>query len=119
MSKPMHTQAAIPHPSGKHSPDMPVPVDTRYQVAVTCGAHAASGFMAEDASVSLQAHLPASLAFFLRQSKQSADVLGVAFDDYRQALTDAFVAGYLGRIQQELRLIRPSPHRQQPGCPVH
>jgi hypothetical protein len=89
-------------------------IDARYQFAVTCGAQSATAFFEEDHAISLHAHLPASLAFFTEQARLGAAALGLQYIDYAKACSDAFVAGYLGRIQQELRIIRPSntpPHR--------
>lgn len=83
-------------------------IDARYQFAVTCGAQSATAFFDEDHAISLHAHLPASLAFFTEQARLGAAALGLQYSDYAKACSDAFVAGYLGRIQQELRIIRPS-----------
>ena len=111
--------AILPNLAGADLPPTEIPMDARYQIAVTCGAQAAAMFLDEDQAVSLHAHLPASLAFFLRQSRQSTEVLGLHFDGFRQVLSDAFIAGYFARIQQELRLIRPSPPRQRHAAAMH
>lgn len=113
MHNPSINYAMLTDISGLHLPPLTLQIDARYQMAVSYGAHAAEAFFNEDTANSLHKHLPASLAHFLNQSKQSALLLGISFDGFRQALSDAFIAGYMGRIQQELRLIRPSPPRQR------
>ncbi|MFZ6688478.1 hypothetical protein ACO0K0_12095 [Undibacterium sp. SXout11W] len=119
MHKRSFQAATLTNIDGNHLPPVETQVDARYQMAVTCGAQAAIAFFGEDHSVSLHAHLPASLAYFLKQSRLSAAALGVEFEDYRQACTDAFVAGYLGRIQQELRIIRPPLHHYGNAAAMH
>lgn len=108
MHKPNFQQATLPHPSGAHLPHVTLSIDARYQFAVTCGAQAAMVFFEEDQAITLHAHLPASLAYFLTRSRLFAAALGADFSDSAKACADAFVAGYLGRIQQELRFIRPT-----------
>lgn len=105
--------AVLPHLDGSHRPFVTINIDARFQFAVTCGAQSASAFFEEDDAISLHAHLPASLAFFTEQARLGAAALGLDYLDYIKPCTDAFVAGYLGRIQQELRIIRPSNAPQQ------
>lgn len=109
MHKPAYQPATLPHPSGAHLPHVTLAIDVRYQFAVTCGAQAAMVFFEEDQAITLHAHLPASLGYFLKQSRLGAAVLGVDFSESAKACTDAFVAGYLGRVQQELRIMRTAP----------
>ncbi len=85
-----------------------LPVDVRYQFAVNCGAQSAMVFFDEDQAITLHAHLPASLGYFIQQTRRGAAALGVDFSEMSKACTNAFVAGYLGRIQQELRIMRPT-----------
>lgn len=107
-------KAYLPHINDKHFPEVILPIDARFQFAVTCGAQSASAFFEEDDAISLHAHLPASLAFFTEQARLGAAALGLQYSDYAKACSDAFVAGYLGYIQQELRVMRPckqsAPH---------
>jgi len=99
--------AVLPHIDGSHRSFVLTSIEARYQFAVTCGAQSASAFFEEDDAISLHAHLPASLAFFTEQARLGAAALGLQYGDYAKACTDAFVAGYLGCIQQELRRMRP------------
>lgn len=108
MSKSSQSHAALPNAFGSKRPSVFVSIDARLQFAVTCGAQSACAFFEEDEAISLHAHLPASLAFFTEQARLGAAALGLSYSDYAKACTDAFVAGYLGYIQQELRRIRPS-----------
>jgi hypothetical protein len=108
MHKPNQQQATLPHPSGAQMPHITLPIEARYQFAVNCGAQSATVFFDEDQAITLHAHLPASLGYFLRQSRLGAAVLGVDFSESAKACTDAFVAGYLMRLQQELRIMRPT-----------
>jgi len=100
-------QAFLPDLNGVPS-SISLTINARYQFAVTCGAQSATAFFEEDQAISLHAHLPASLAFFTEQARLGAAALGLDYIDYIKPCTDAFVAGYLGRIQQELRIMRPS-----------
>nr|WP_315467282.1 hypothetical protein [uncultured Undibacterium sp.] len=107
MNTQLNQHAFLPDFNGAPS-SISLTINARYQFAVTCGAQSASAFFEEDDAVSLHAHLPASLAFFTEQARLGAAALGLDYSDYIKPCTDAFVAGYLGRIQQELRLMRPS-----------
>lgn len=102
--------AVLPDVFGSKKPSVFVSIDARFQFAVTCGAKSASTFFEEDDAISLHAHLPASLAFFTEQARLGAAALGLQYGEYAKACTDAFVAGYLGCIQQELRRMRPPPN---------
>lgn len=107
MNTQLNQHAFLPDFNGAPS-SIVLTIDARYQFAVTCGAQSATAFFDEDHAISLHAHLPASLAFFTEQARLGAAALGLQYSDYAKACSDAFVAGYLGRIQQELRIIRPS-----------
>jgi hypothetical protein len=111
MNRTSHQRAQLPDSPCERLPHIALPIDARFQYAVDCGVIAACAFFDEDQSITLHAHLPASLEFFLRQTRKGAAALGVNFSDTSQAIADAFCAGYLGRIQQELRIMRPrQPH---------
>jgi hypothetical protein len=101
--------AVLPHPSGAHLPHITLPIEARYQFAVDCGAYAAAVFFDEHPEITLHVHLPASLEYFVRQTRLRAAALGVEWSGRDSRVTDAYMAGYLGRIQQELRIIRPTP----------
>lgn len=90
-----------------------LPIDARFQFAVNCGAESATVFFYEHPEITLHAHLPVSLEYFLQQARRGAAALGVDWEGRDREITDAFLAGYLGRIQQELRIIRPTNTSQQ------
>jgi hypothetical protein len=107
MNRTSHQFAQLPDSMSDRLPHVALPIDARYQTAVTCGAIAASAFFLEHESVTLHVHLPASLHYFLQQTRLAASALGIESGQTSQSLSDAFVAGYLGKIQQELRIMRP------------
>lgn len=99
--------AYLPNPVGANLPHVSLPIDARFQFAVTCGAESATAFFYEHPEITLHAHLPVSLEYFIQQAKQGAAALGVDWQGRDKEITDAFLAGYLGRIQQELRIMKP------------
>ncbi|MBI3283421.1 MAG: hypothetical protein HYZ65_01015 [Burkholderiales bacterium] len=112
MFNPSHQPAILPNISGAHLPPLALPVDACYQGAVDCGIRAAQAFFNEDEAVSLHAHLPACLHHYLQLVRQACAVLEFSetvWQQHEQASRDAFCAGYLGRIQQELRSMRAPP----------
>ncbi|MFZ6774298.1 hypothetical protein ACO0LB_16435 [Undibacterium sp. SXout7W] len=122
MFKPAYQAATLPPLVGTHSPVTELPIDARYQQAVDCGVRAAQAFFCEDDAISLHAHLPACLHHYLQMVRQACALLALAetvLQQHEQASRDAFCAGYLGRIQQELRLMRPSPPRQRHAAAMH
>lgn len=102
----LHQTAYLPNLNGSNLPQASLPIDVRFQFAVTCGAQSASVFLEEEDGISLHEHLPASLAYFTEQAKLGAAALGLQYNDHAKACTDAFVAGYMGFLQQELRRMR-------------
>ena len=108
MHKPATQQATLPHPAGAHLPHITLPIDARYQFAVDCGAYAAMVFFDEHSEITLHAHMPASLEYFIRQTRVAAGALGVEWAGRDSNVVNAFMAGYLGRLQQELRTMRPT-----------
>ena len=120
MSKFPTSHAVLPDALNGTPSQILLSIDSRFQFAVTCGAQSASAFFEEDDAISLHAHLPASLAFFTEQARLGAAALGLDYLDYIKPCTDAFVAGYLGRIQQELRIIRPpNAHEKRQAAAMH
>ncbi len=107
MHKPTPPKATLPNLADSHLPPLEIAIDARCQFAVNCGAQAAMAFFGEDQAITLHAHLPASLAHFLEYSRRTATAIGADFGESVKGCTDAFCAGYLGRIQQELRIMRP------------
>jgi hypothetical protein len=118
MHKHIQQHAFIPHPNGAHFPETILTIEARYQFAVTCGAQSATAFLNEHPEITLHTHLPVSLDYFLNQARQGAMALGVDLQGVDKLVTDAFLAGYLGRIQQELRTIR-TPDKPRPLAAMH
>jgi hypothetical protein len=108
MHKSLSQHATLPNLTGAHLPPVELSIDARFQFAVNCGAQSAIVFFEEDQAISLHAHLPASLEYFMMQSRRGALALGVDFSETAKECQNAFVAGYLGRVQQELRIMQPS-----------
>jgi len=103
----LNQTAYLPNPVGANLPHVSLSIDARFQFAVTCGAESATAFFYEHPEITLHAHLPVSLGYFIQQAKQGAVALGVDWQGRDKEITDAFLAGYLGRIQQELRIMQP------------
>lgn len=83
-----------------------IPIE--HQFCVDAGAAAAYKFFDDRTAVGLHDHIAISMAEFMH-SIRSAHVRGLQFGQNKvdwQGYTDAFAAGYLGRIQQQLRSIR-------------
>jgi hypothetical protein len=112
MSNP-HQTAALPCFAGERLPYISLTVAARYQYAVNCGAQAAMLFFSDHHDITLHAHLPASLAYFIERAQQEVKRLGLGESSRDAEVVNAFVAGYLGRIQQELRFMRTP---QQPAA---
>ncbi|GGC98725.1 hypothetical protein [Undibacterium terreum] len=89
---------------GPHLPPVALNVSARYQFCVDAGACAAVDFFDDLAAVGLHDHIALSLQAFNRSLRAAARQNPEFASIGAQACTDAFAAGYLGRIQQELRL---------------
>ena len=109
MSNP-HQTAALPCFSGERLPYISLTVAARYQYTVNCGAQAAMLFFSDHHDITLHVHLPASLAYFIERAQQEVKRLGLGESSRDAEVVNAFVAGYLGRIQQELRFMRGEGH---------
>jgi hypothetical protein len=79
MNRTSHQCAQLPGSPCDRLPHVALPIDARFQYAVDCGVIAAQAFFYENEAVTLHAHLPASLEFFLRQTRKGAAALGVNF----------------------------------------
>lgn len=98
--------ALLANLAGPHFPPLALSVSSQYQFCVDAGASAAVGFFDDLAAVGLHDHIACSMQVFT----SSVRVGMAAMDDHApstmQACIDAFAAGYLGRVQQELRLFQ-------------
>jgi hypothetical protein len=122
MNKSMSNRAVLPAIADMHISAIELAIDAQYQSAVNCGILAAQAFFTEDDAICLHAHLPACLHHYLHVVRQSCALLELAeciWQQHEQASRDAFCAGYLGRVQQELRQMRPSSQHQHRAAAMH
>ncbi|MBC3864343.1 hypothetical protein H8K32_19790 [Undibacterium jejuense] len=122
MTKSISLNAILPNLLGDQLPPIELKIDAYYQGAVNCGIRAAQAFFNEDEAVNLHAHLPACLHHYLNVLRQSCALIessASVWNQHEQSSRDAFCAGYLGRIQQELRIIRPPLHHYGNAAAMH
>lgn len=116
MSAFLNQPALLKNPSGAHLPPVALNVSAEFQFCVDAGACAAACFFDDMTAVGLHDHVAISMHGFL-QSLESAiatdtAATGLWLRERKQRCVDAFGAGYLGRIHQELRLFHDAPaHR--------
>jgi hypothetical protein len=108
MRKGIERPATLVNLGGPALPPVVLNISQRFQFCVDAGAIAAVGFFDCLTVVGLHDHIALSMHLFMRSVRSTADNLGEMPPTPKAAqdCTDAFAAGYLGRIQQELRLIR-------------
>lgn len=101
-----HTQqpALLANIAGAHLPPVALDISAQYQFCVDAGASAAVGFFDDLAAVGLHDHIALSMRAFSSSVGAGMAATGNYAPAKMQACTDAFAAGYLGRIQQELRV---------------
>jgi hypothetical protein len=108
-------QAMLEHLGGPHLPPVALNISAQYQFCVDAGAAAAVCFFDDLTSVGLHDHIALSVHGFMVSVRAgmwaTKGVPAVAM----QGCTDAFAAGYLGRIQQELRLFHSDGLRRSQG----
>jgi hypothetical protein len=108
--------ALLANLGGMNLPPVALNVPAQYQFCVDAGASAAVGFFDDLAAVGLHDHIACSMHAFTSAVRAGMAVTGDYSPPTMQACTDAFAAGYLGRIQQELRLFHgESVGRNQAG----
>lgn len=100
--------AVLENLRGAHLPPVALTVSADYQFCVDAGALAGAGFLDDMALFCMHEHIAASMHAFvsgLERALAAPSMTGEAWPaNRRQACIDAFAAGYLGRVQQELRL---------------
>ena len=96
--------ALLANLAGAHLPPMALNVPAQYQFCVDAGASAAVGFFDDRAAVGLHDHIACSMHVFTSSVRVGMAVHDDISPGAMRACTDAFAAGYLGRIQQELRV---------------
>lgn len=87
------------------------------QLCIEAGAAAAVSFFDERTSLGLHDHIAASMHCFMQSLRALQTATSGAAPIATQTCTDAFAAGYLGRIQQELRLFRNEGSASAKGRP--
>lgn len=110
-------QASLVNLAGPHLPRVVLSVSSRYQFCVDAGALAATAFFDDSAVVGLHDHIACSMEVFAASVCVGMTATDGNASASMQAFIDAFAAGYLGRVQQELRLFHGegSRHVQSNG----
>lgn len=114
MSNVFKNTALLENIAGVDHPPVALNIAARYQFCVDAGVAAAVGFFDNLTETGLHDHIAASMHSFLSVVRVphagGADAPALP----HQSCADAFAAGYLGRIQQELRLF----HNDRGALPV-
>ena len=104
MHSTLYTPALLANLAGHHLPPAALSVSSQCQFCADAGASAAVGILDDLAVVGLPDHFACSVQVCISSARAGL----AAVDDYpaeaMQACIDAFATGYLGRVQQELRL---------------
>lgn len=113
MRKGIERPATLVNLGGPALPPVVLNISKRFQFCVDAGAAAAVGFFEAHTAVGLHDHIAMSMHLFMSSMQTTADrVASVPLSPgVTQECTDAFAAGYLGRVHQELRLF----HGERPG----
>jgi hypothetical protein len=108
MRKGIEQPATLVNLNGPALSPVQLNIAKRFQFCVDAGAAAATGFFDELTVVGLHDHIALSMHMFMRSVHSTDDSSnGMPLTPLAtQGCTDAFAAGYLGRIQQELRSFR-------------
>lgn len=96
--------ATLPSIVGRHFPPDVLTISADFQFCVDAGVRSAAYFFKEPNIRSLQDLMAASVRAFINKLKQLLAEQGDSRPFNQQYFIDAFVAGYLGRIQQELEI---------------
>lgn len=104
MRNPYKQPALLGNLGGPGLPPVALNISAEHQFCVDAGASAAEGFFDDMAAVGLHDHIALSMQMFTRSVRAGMAAAGDLFPVTLPGCTDAFAAGYLGRIQQELRL---------------
>jgi hypothetical protein len=96
--------ALLPNLAGQNLPPLALSVSAQYQFGVDAGASAAEGFFDDLTAIGLHDHIACCMQVFTSSVRIGMVAMHEDSPANMQACVDAFAAGYLGRIQQELRL---------------
>lgn len=100
--------AYLPHLAGGHLPPLELATSAHYQPYVTAGAAAACDFLANITCVRLQSHMAKAFLAVSALLENDVTSFGMMPGASSHHCADAYLAGYLGRLQQELTLLRPN-----------
>jgi hypothetical protein len=101
-SKPL--SAVLPNIIGANLPPLDLGIASQFQFCVDAGAVAAVGFFSGLSDFTLHNHIAYALQSFATSVGVGMAASGNCDAAKMQSCIDAFAAGYLGRVQQELRL---------------
>lgn len=104
MSDSLKNPALLANLCGPSLAPVALNISGKYQFCVDAGASAALGFFDDLTAVGLHDHIAVSMHVFQRSVRAASIASETLSGAAMQACSDAFAAGYLGRIQQELRL---------------
>lgn len=96
--------ATLPNIVGTNLPPLDLGISSEFQFCVDAGASAANAFFGNLSDFNLHDHIAMALQSFAASVGAGLAATGDYDPIKMQACTDAFAAGYLGRIQQDLRL---------------
>lgn len=116
--------ALLPDLGGAHLPPLALSIPGELQFCVDAGAGAAACFFDDITAVGLHDHIAACMQAFLHSLDgaiaQDAAPARQWLIERKQRCVDAFGAGYLGRVHQELRLFHDGPaNRTSTGTARH
>lgn len=118
-TNPSEQHATIPHLAGTHLPPIVLTIPVDFQCCVDAGMRCVTYFFQGLTTCSLHDHMAASSRVFINKIQQLLAVQGDNRPFNHQHSIDAFVAGYLGQIQQEFELLRGEklPYQSQKNNP--
>lgn len=108
-TKPM--SAVLPNLTGANLPPLDLGVSSQFQFCVDAGASAAAASFGNLSDFNLHDHIAFALQSFAASVGAGLAAAGDLDQIKMRSCTDAFVAGYLGRIQQDLRLFHGDEYR--------
>lgn len=112
-----HQSALLENLGGTHLPPLALNVSAELQFCVDAGASAAACFFDDMTAVGLHDHIAVSMQGFLLTLESAiannSTTSSLWLSERKQRCIDAFGAGYLGRIHQELRLIHPTQRSER------
>ncbi len=96
----------LPNIGGPHLAPLALSISSEYQSCVDAGAMSADVFFENIATVGLYDHIACSMQVFISSTKSSVVTAPICAPTMLKSCVDAFAAGYLGRVQQELQMFQ-------------